>query len=53
SLRMPAESRECCYANREGIFAPNLHALKQAFVDAGHAVPEMERLKLRERLPGD
>jgi limonene 1,2-monooxygenase len=53
SLRMPAESREWCYQNREGIFAPNLQALKKAFVDAGHAVPEMERLKLRERQPGE
>ena len=53
SLRMPTESREWCYENREGVFAPNLQALKQAFVDAGQAVPEMERLKLRERQPGD
>jgi limonene 1,2-monooxygenase len=53
SLRMPAESREWCYQNREGIFAPNLQALKQAFVAAGQAVPEMERLKLRERQPGE
>lgn len=53
SLRMPAESREWCYENREGIFAPNLQALKKAFVDAGQAVPEMERLKLRERQPGE
>jgi limonene 1,2-monooxygenase len=53
SLRMPSESREWCYQNREGIFAPNLQALKKAFVDAGQAVPEMERLKLRERQPGE
>lgn len=53
TLRMPAESREWCYQNREGIFAPNLQALKQAFVAAGQAVPEMERLKLRERRPGE
>ncbi len=53
SLRMPAESREWCYENREGIFAPNLQALKKAFVDAGQAVPEMARLKLRERQPGE
>ena len=53
SLRMPAESREWCYQNREGIFAPNLQALKKAFVDAGQAVPEMERLKLRERQAGE
>jgi limonene 1,2-monooxygenase len=53
SLRMPAESREWCVQNREGIFAPNLEALKQAFRDAGQSVPEMERLKLRERAPGD
>ena len=53
SLRMPTQSREWCVANREGIFAPNLAALKQAFVDAGQAVPEMDRLKLRERAPGD
>ena len=52
SLRMPAESREWCTDNREGIFAPNLSALKKAFVDAGQVVPEMERLKLRERSPG-
>jgi limonene 1,2-monooxygenase len=53
SLRMQTESREWCVANREGIFAPNLQALKQAFVDAGQDVPDMERLKLRERQPGD
>ena len=53
SLRMQTQSREWCVANREGIFAPNLQALKQAFVDAGQDVPEMERLKLRERQPGD
>lgn len=53
SLRMPTESREWCYQNREGIFAPNLQALKKAFVDAGQAVPEMERLKLRVRQPGE
>jgi len=53
SLRMPAESREWCYQNREGIFAPNLQALKKAFMDAGQAVPEMERLKLRERPPAE
>lgn len=53
SLRMPSESREWCYQNREGIFAPNLQALKQAFVAAGQAVPEMERLKLRERPPAE
>lgn len=52
SLRMPAESRQWCHDNREGIFAPNLQALKQAFVDAGQSVPEMDRLKLRERTPG-
>lgn len=52
SLRMPAESRQWCYENREGIFAPNLQALKQAFVDAGQSVPEMDRLKLRQRAPG-
>jgi limonene 1,2-monooxygenase len=53
SLRMPAASREWCVAEREGIFAPNLEALKQAFRDAGQAVPEMDRLKLRERAPGE
>jgi limonene 1,2-monooxygenase len=53
SLRMQTESREWCVANREGIFAPNLQALKQAFVDAGQDIPDMERLKLRERQPGD
>ncbi|MFL1461435.1 LLM class flavin-dependent oxidoreductase [Roseococcus sp. DSY-14] len=49
SLRMPGESREWCVANREGIFAPNIAALRQAFTDAGQAVPESDRLKLRER----
>jgi len=49
SLRMPAESRDWCADNREGIFAPNLEALKKAFADAGQAVPDMERLRLRER----
>jgi len=53
SLRMTTESRDWASQNREGIFAPNLQALKQAFVDAGQAVPEMERLKLRERQPGE
>ena len=53
ALRMPTESRDWASQNREGIFAPNLQALKQAFVDAGQAVPEMERLKLRERQPGE
>lgn len=52
SLRMPTESRDWCTQNREGIFAPNLQALKQAFTDAGQAVPEMERLTLRKRVPG-
>ncbi len=49
SLRMPTESRDWCVANREGIFAPNLQALRQAFTDAGQAVPEMDRLKLRQK----
>ena len=49
SLRMPTESREWCVANREGIFAPNIAALRQAFTDAGQAVPEVDRLKLRGR----
>lgn len=56
SLRMPAESRNWCVENREGIFAPNLEALKKAFTDAGQDVPDMERLRLRERerpLPGE
>ena len=53
SLRMTTESRDWASQNREGIFAPNLQALKQAFVDAGQPVPEMERLKLRERQPGE
>jgi len=52
SLRMPEESRAWCVENREGIFAPNLDALKQAFTDAGQSVPDMERLRLREREPG-
>jgi limonene 1,2-monooxygenase len=55
SLRMPEASRAWCVAEREGIFAPNLAALRQAFTDAGQAVPELDRLKLRERerAPGE
>jgi len=48
SLRMPSESREWCVENRGGIFAPNIAALHKAFADAGHAVPETDRLKLRQ-----
>jgi limonene 1,2-monooxygenase len=47
SLRMPTESRDWCVENRQGIFAPNIAALRQAFADAGQAVPETDRLKLR------
>ncbi|HZH46079.1 MAG TPA: LLM class flavin-dependent oxidoreductase [Roseococcus sp.] len=47
SLRMPTESRDWCVENRQGIFAPNIAALRQAFADAGQAVPESDRLKLR------
>ncbi len=48
SLRMPAQSREWCVENRGGIFAPNIAALHKAFTDAGLAVPETDRLKLRQ-----
>jgi limonene 1,2-monooxygenase len=48
SLRMPTESRDWCVENRQGIFAPNIAALRQAFTDAGQAVPESDRLKMRE-----
>ena len=48
SLAMPAASREWCVENRGGIFAPNIAALHKAFTDAGHAVPETDRLKLRQ-----
>ncbi len=51
-LRMPAVSRNRCADNREGNFAPNLEALRRAFSGAGQAVPDMERLRLRERRPG-
>ena len=47
SLRLPTESRDWCVANRQGIFAPNIAALRQAFTDAGQAVPESDRLKMR------
>ncbi|WP_207536694.1 LLM class flavin-dependent oxidoreductase [Sabulicella rubraurantiaca] len=46
SLLQPQASREWCVANREGIFAPNIAALRQAFTDAGKPVPEVARLKL-------
>ena len=48
SLAMPIASRDWCVANRGGIFAPNIAALHKAFTDAGHAVPETDRLKLRQ-----
>lgn len=48
SLRMPAQSRQWCVENRGGIFAPNIAALHKAFTDAGQAVPETDRLKLRQ-----
>ena len=47
SLRMPTESRDWCVENRQGIFAPNIAALRQAFADAGQAVPDSDRLKMR------
>ncbi len=48
SLRMPTQSREWCVENRGGIFAPNMQALHKAFTDAGMAVPQIDRLKVRE-----
>lgn len=39
-------SREWVSANRSSIFAPNIAALKQAFVDAGQDVPDSVRLRL-------
>ncbi len=39
-------SREWCSENRHGIFGPSLGALRKAFTDAGHEVPEHMRLKL-------
>ncbi|MCS6891144.1 MAG: LLM class flavin-dependent oxidoreductase [Rhodovarius sp.] len=48
SLRMPTASRDWCVANRGGIFAPNIAALRKAFTDAGMEVPESQRLMLRE-----
>lgn len=46
SLVQPRDSREWCVSNREGIFAPNIAALRQAFTDAGKEVPDVARLKL-------
>jgi limonene 1,2-monooxygenase len=43
-----AASREWVSANRSTIFAPNIAALKQAFVDAGQEVPESIRLRLHD-----
>jgi len=48
SLTMPQRSRDWCVENRAGIFAPNMAALHKAFTDAGQAVPESPRLKIRE-----
>lgn len=48
SLVMPTGSRDWCVENRGGIFAPNIAALHKAFSDAGQAVPESDRLKLRQ-----
>ncbi len=48
SLAMPTQSREWCVENRGGIFAPNIAALHKAFSDAGQAVPETDRLKIRQ-----
>ena len=48
SLAMPAQSRDWCVENRGGIFAPNIAALHKAFADAGQAVPETDRLKIRQ-----
>jgi limonene 1,2-monooxygenase len=39
-------SREWCSANREGIFGPSMGALRKAFTDAGHEVPDHMRLRL-------
>jgi len=46
SLVMPAQSRNWCSDNRTGVVGPSIGALRKAFVDAGHAVPEHMRLKL-------
>ncbi|MBC7432469.1 MAG: LLM class flavin-dependent oxidoreductase [Rubritepida sp.] len=48
SLAMPTASRDWCVDNRGGIFAPNIAALHKAFTDAGQAVPQTDRLKLRQ-----
>jgi limonene 1,2-monooxygenase len=48
SLRMPTASRDWCVENRGGIFAPNMQALHKAFTDAGMAVPDNDRLKVRQ-----
>lgn len=46
SLVMPAQSRNWCSDNRTGVVGPSIGALRKAFVDAGHEVPEHMRLKL-------
>ncbi len=40
SLDMPQASWEWCVENRKTIFGPNVAALRQAFTDAGRAVPD-------------
>ncbi|MCW8084437.1 LLM class flavin-dependent oxidoreductase [Sabulicella glaciei] len=49
SLAQPQGSRDWCVSNREGIFAPNIAALRQAFTDAGKEVPDVARLKLMKK----
>jgi len=46
SLVMPAQSRNWCSDNRTGVVGPSIGALRKAFVDAGHEVPDHMRLKL-------
>ncbi len=46
SLVMPAQSRDWCSDNREGIFGPHIPALRKAFTDAGQEVPDHMRMKL-------
>ncbi len=46
SLTMPAQSRDWCSENREGIFGPHIPALRKAITDAGQEVPDHMRMKL-------
>lgn len=46
SVETTIASREWVSSHREGIFGPNMNALRKAFTDAGQEVPDHMRLRL-------